>query len=110
MGELGATGGDAHRQTGRLAARLGIDQLFALGELAEQIAEGARSAGMDPNRIHVGRDWQAMGEQVRARLEGCDRVLVKGSRAMRMERIVQQLVSRSAEPAAREPTRTRSEH
>jgi len=51
-----------------------------------------------------------MGEQVRARLEGCDRVLVKGSRAMRMERIVQQLVSRSEEPAAREQTRTRSEH
>jgi UDP-N-acetylmuramoyl-tripeptide--D-alanyl-D-alanine ligase len=110
MGELVAAGGDAHHQTGRLAARLGIDQLFALGELAEQIAEGARSAGMDPSRIHVGRDWQEMGEQVRARLEGCDRVLVKGSRAMRMERIVQQLVARSEEPAAREQTRTRSEH
>jgi UDP-N-acetylmuramoyl-tripeptide--D-alanyl-D-alanine ligase len=36
MGELGAMGSEAHRQTGRLTARLGIDQLFALGELAEQ--------------------------------------------------------------------------
>jgi UDP-N-acetylmuramoyl-tripeptide--D-alanyl-D-alanine ligase len=110
MGELGAMGSEAHRQTGRLTARLGIDQLFALGELAEQIADGARSAGMDPSRVHVGRDWREMGEQVRARLEGCDRVLVKGSRAMRMERIVQQLVSQDADPAACEETRTRSEH
>jgi UDP-N-acetylmuramoyl-tripeptide--D-alanyl-D-alanine ligase len=109
MGELGATGGEAHRQTGRLAARLGLDQLFALGELAEQIAEGARSAGMDPSRVHVGRDWREMGERVRARLEGCDRVLVKGSRAMRMERIVQQLVSQGTDEVAREETRARSE-
>ncbi len=110
MGELGATGAEAHHQTGRLAARLGIDQLFALGELAEQIADGARSAGMDPSRVHVGRDWREMGERVRARLEGCDRVLVKGSRAMRMERIVQQLVSQDADRTAREEARARSEH
>jgi UDP-N-acetylmuramoyl-tripeptide--D-alanyl-D-alanine ligase len=110
MGELGAAGGDAHHQTGRLAARLGIDQLFAFGELAEQIADGARSAGMDPSRVHIGRDWREMGEQVRACLEGCDRVLVKGSRAMRMERIVQQLVSQGEDPDAREAKRTRSEH
>ena len=51
-----------------------------------------------------------MSEQVRACLEGCDRVLVKGSRAMRMERIVQQLVSQGADPDAREEKRTRSQH
>jgi UDP-N-acetylmuramyl pentapeptide synthase len=65
---------------------------------------------MDPSRVHVGRDWREMGEQVRARLEGCDRVLVKGSRVMRMERIVQQLVSQDADQIACEETRTRSKH
>ncbi|HEY5658701.1 MAG TPA: cyanophycin synthetase, partial [Myxococcota bacterium] len=109
MGELGEAGSEAHHQTGRLAARLGIDQLFAFGELAEQIAEGARAAGMDPSRIHVGRDWRDVGERVRARLEGCDRVLVKGSRAMRMERIVQHLVSQGEGAGTPETSRARSE-
>jgi len=97
MGELGETGSDAHRETGKLAARLGIDHLFALGEHAEEVAEGARSEGMDPRNIHTGSDWHAMGEQVRAQLGARNRVLVKGSRAMRMERIVHHLVARDGQ-------------
>jgi UDP-N-acetylmuramoyl-tripeptide--D-alanyl-D-alanine ligase len=111
MGELGETGVEAHRAAGRLAAQLGIDQLFALGELAEQVAAGARAAGMEPSCVHVGGDWRETGEQVRARLAGRDRVLVKGSRAMRMERIVE-LVARARDVGTDESggDRGRSEH
>ncbi|MDH3519644.1 MAG: UDP-N-acetylmuramoyl-tripeptide--D-alanyl-D-alanine ligase [Myxococcales bacterium] len=93
MGELGESGPEAHREAGRLAARLGIDHLFALGARAEQVAEGARDEGMAADRVHAGRDWREIAEQVRARLTGGDRVLIKGSRAMRMERIVSRLVA-----------------
>lgn len=108
MGELGATGSDAHREAGRLTARLGIDHLFALGEHAEEVADGARAEGMDPQKIHTSRDWHEMGEQVRAQLGGRNRVLVKGSRAMRMERIVEHLVARDEQRDRREETASRS--
>ena len=99
---------DAHREAGRLTARLGIDHLFALGEHAEEVADGARAEGMDPQNIHTSRDWHEMGDRVRAQLGGRNRVLVKGSRAMRMERIVEHLVARDEQRDGREDTASRS--
>jgi len=91
MGELGEVTPDAHREAGRLAASLGIDRLYALGEHAAELARGAIEAGMDPSHVHVSQSWEETGELVSAELTARDRVLVKGSRAMRMERIVEQL-------------------
>jgi UDP-N-acetylmuramoyl-tripeptide--D-alanyl-D-alanine ligase len=91
MGELGATADDAHRSAGRLVAELGIDFLFALGARAEQTARGALEGGMDPGRVHVGKDHTELGASLRRVLRGNDWVLVKGSRAMRMERVVEAL-------------------
>jgi UDP-N-acetylmuramoyl-tripeptide--D-alanyl-D-alanine ligase len=91
MGELGDATPDAHREAGRLAASLGIDRLYALGEYAAELARGAIEAGMDPSHVHVSRSWEETGERISADLTARDRVLVKGSRAMRMERIVEQL-------------------
>ena len=91
MGELGETGTDAHRATGRLAAELGLDFLFTLGELAEMTAEAAVDAGMAPDRVHAAKDSDELVERLRPLLQGNDWVLVKGSRSMRMERVVEAL-------------------
>jgi UDP-N-acetylmuramoyl-tripeptide--D-alanyl-D-alanine ligase len=91
MGELGGTAREAHRDTGRLAAELGIDFLFALGEYAADVAEGARNGGMAPQNMWVGRDWEDLATQLAEMLEAGDHILVKGSRAMRMERVVERL-------------------
>jgi UDP-N-acetylmuramoyl-tripeptide--D-alanyl-D-alanine ligase len=91
MGELGETADEAHRAAGRLVAELGLDFLFALGPRAELTAHGALAAGMDPGRVHVGKDHEDLGSSLRALLRGNDWVLVKGSRAMRMERVVDAL-------------------
>jgi UDP-N-acetylmuramoyl-tripeptide--D-alanyl-D-alanine ligase len=91
MGELGEASACAHHETGRLAATLGIDHLFAVGERAQEVAAGATAAGMDAARVHASRDAAETGSRVRDMLRPGDRVLVKGSRAMRMERIVEQL-------------------
>jgi len=106
MGELGDSGAEAHRETGRLAAQLGIDHVFAIGERAELVAEGARSEGMQPGHVHVARDWKEASEAVRARLGGRDRVLIKGSRSMHMERIVEALVAQDV-GSERDAQRTR---
>ncbi len=88
MGELGPTTADAHRDAGRLLARLGIEFLFALGEHARTLRESAVEAGMDSERALVVGDHDEASARVAELLREEDWVLVKGSRAMQMERVV----------------------
>jgi UDP-N-acetylmuramoyl-tripeptide--D-alanyl-D-alanine ligase len=91
MGELGDETDAAHRQAGALAARLGVEELYAVGDWSERVAEGARSAGMGAEHVHASSDWETAAESLAKQLRPGDRVLVKGSRAMRMERIVERI-------------------
>jgi len=92
MGELGDAAEEAHREAGRLAGALDLDGLFVLGASAEIVAAGARAAGLADQRIHVGSDHQTIAARLRERLGKGDRILVKGSRAARMERVVEALM------------------
>jgi UDP-N-acetylmuramoyl-tripeptide--D-alanyl-D-alanine ligase len=94
MGELGPSSDEAHLDAGRLAARLGIHWLLALGEQAERVASGAREAGMSASRTHVGASHEDLAERLRGELSAGDWVLVKGSRSMRMERVAELLGAR----------------
>jgi UDP-N-acetylmuramoyl-tripeptide--D-alanyl-D-alanine ligase len=91
MGELGDSALEAHRATGKLVATLGLDHLFALGRFAQPLAEAAVRAGMATERVHVGETHEGIASAVREMLQGNDWVLVKGSRSMKMERIVEAL-------------------
>jgi len=90
MMELGQHAKNAHKQIGILAARAGVAGLYATGEFAEAVAEGATGAGMDHRKIFIGTQ-----EQIVEDLKGClgpgDWVLVKGSRLMAMEKVVEGL-------------------
>lgn len=90
MGELGEATESAHREVGQLAAELGIDRLFVLGENAGWVAEGALAAGMDAESVRV-ETQQDVAQSVREFVKPGDRVLVKGSRAMHMEQLVELL-------------------
>ena len=91
MGELGEYGAEAHSDAGALAAQLGIDRLYAVGAHAGEVVSAARAAGMDASALFAGREWEETAQQVLDALAPGDRVLVKGSRSMRMERIVAHL-------------------
>lgn len=91
MGELGSSADAAHRAAGALVAELGLDFLFTLGRFATDIAEGATRAGMDPHRVHVNTSHDETSQELRRILQGNDWVLVKGSRSMQMERVVEAL-------------------
>lgn len=93
MGELGETAAAAHAAMGRLAAHLGLDLLVTLGENAALIADAARTAGLAPARVDHVPDHAAAAERVRAFAAPGDWVLVKGSRSMRMEHVVEALVA-----------------
>lgn len=92
MGELGERSREFHRRAGAVAAALGIDQVFSVGDFAEEVAAGAAEAGMETARIHVGKSHEELAQAVRGVLHAGDWVLVKGSRASRMERVVERLV------------------
>lgn len=86
MRELGALSLDAHRQVGREVARRRIDALIALGPLAADLAGAAGAAGV-PRVTHTLDPAEALAALRREMAPGAV-VLVKGSRALEMERIV----------------------
>ena len=91
MGELGEIAEGAHRDLGRLAGELGLDGLFLLGDYAELSAGAAREAGLNGERIVIGTNHESLARALSERLREGDRVLIKGSRAARMERVIELL-------------------
>lgn len=88
MLELGPTAPELHHQVGRIAAEK-VDQLFVYGDLAREIARGAEEAGLAEENICIASDHDELTEQLLERLHAGDRVLIKGSRGMRMEKITE---------------------
>ena len=87
MLELGEASDEGHRVVGEAAART-VDWLVVVGPDAAPIAEGAVSAGMDPDRIVRVRDADAALDMLPARLRDGDVVLVKASRGIGLDRVV----------------------
>ncbi len=94
MNELGAHSEAAHAEVGRRAAELGIGQLFAVGKMAPVTAKAARDAGL--NRVIEFADVEAAMKAVKQFLKTGDVVLLKASRASRLERIAETLKSGKA--------------
>jgi UDP-N-acetylmuramyl pentapeptide synthase len=91
MNELGAHSEAAHAEVGRRAAELGIGQMFVIGKMAPVTARAAREAGL--NRVMEFADVEAAVKAVKDFLKAGDVVLLKASRASRLERIAGTLKS-----------------
>ena len=89
MAELGETSDAAHREVGSYVAKAKVDQLFTLGESAKKIAQAARANGL-PNVTELA-DVETAANAVRDFARSGDLILVKASRAMKMERITESL-------------------
>lgn len=92
MLELGAFGPDAHRTIGRAAAAAGAAEFIATGPLMRLAVEAARQAGLAES--HHAPTFEDTVALLLKRLAPGDAVLVKGSRGMGMERVVDALVAR----------------
>jgi UDP-N-acetylmuramoyl-tripeptide--D-alanyl-D-alanine ligase len=91
MFELGDETAAAHRRLGRHAAKLGLSRLYLLGENAPLVAEGAREEKLPEENIKVRNSHKEIVLELRQEGQRGDVILVKGSRGMRMERIVKGL-------------------
>jgi UDP-N-acetylmuramoyl-tripeptide--D-alanyl-D-alanine ligase len=85
MAELGAHSEAAHEEIGRRAAELGVGQLFAVGKMAPVVGRAARGAGL--NRVFEFADVDTAAAAVKSFVKRGDVVLLKASRATRLERI-----------------------
>jgi UDP-N-acetylmuramoyl-tripeptide--D-alanyl-D-alanine ligase len=95
MKELGTTAPEAHALVGRNAAKLGLDYVLTYGPQAREIHSAAAFSGA----IHYDQK-NMLAEYLAELLTPGDTVLVKGSRAMAMEDVVEFLRER-LQPVAR---------
>ena len=92
MLELGAYQERGHRLVGHRAAEV-VARLVTVGPRARIIAEGARAAGLEHGAILEVDDNALAVDALGQLVAPGDIILVKGSRAMRMEEIVEKLTS-----------------
>jgi UDP-N-acetylmuramoyl-tripeptide--D-alanyl-D-alanine ligase len=96
MLELGSETGLMHRDVGQFLAGLGLSRLIVCGTLSRDIAAGARSGGMAGSQIEEVIDAAAAADHLKRIVRQGDVVLVKASRGMRMEQVVQVLTGMRA--------------
>ena len=92
MLELGAHAEDAHYEIGKKVAAMGIDYLFLLGPLSSSYTvRGAREGGMPDERVVILSEHSEAARRITPILTGGDWALVKGSRGMAMEKVVEEI-------------------
>ncbi|PYS75198.1 MAG: UDP-N-acetylmuramoyl-tripeptide--D-alanyl-D-alanine ligase [Acidobacteria bacterium] len=94
MLELGPESPQMHREAGHEIARLGIDVLWGVRGLANEIVAGARDEGLAATRFFESSDEAAAAAISEVR-EG-DLILVKGSRSVETDKVVAALKQKFA--------------
>jgi UDP-N-acetylmuramoyl-tripeptide--D-alanyl-D-alanine ligase len=94
MTELGKESERGHREVGEAAATLKIDELITIGETAAAMAEAAQKAGLKKARTvaSVAEAAELLAEETSPN----DLVLIKGSRAARTERVLEEFAERQS--------------
>lgn len=96
MLELGGASGQLHAQVGLSAVSSGLDGLCAFGPQSAHMADAAKDAGLG-DVFHAERIEDVI-EWAKARVENCSWILLKGSRGMRMERVLDGLKEHKSTP------------
>ncbi|KKL53288.1 hypothetical protein LCGC14_2276930 [marine sediment metagenome] len=91
MLELGEFAESMHRMVGTLLAKSDAAKLYITGDFAKAVAAGAKKQGMDASHIFIGSKKDIVEDLTHSLVPG-DWVMVKGSRGMAMEKIVEKLM------------------
>ena len=98
MRELGSGSAVLHKKVGNYLGNKNADYLFTYGGLSESLADGAIESGMSENHIFRNPETnaEAVGEQILGLLKAGDVLLVKASRALAAENVLNYVKSRLA--------------
>ena len=89
MAELGEASKNAHIEAGLLVAKLGLNGLIAVGQWADDMVRAARANGM--KNVAVFEDPTLAGKALASKLNPGDLLLIKGSRSVKLERIIEEV-------------------
>jgi UDP-N-acetylmuramoyl-tripeptide--D-alanyl-D-alanine ligase len=95
MAELGEYAPEAHRTVGVRAAEV-CDLLFTVGPASAETAAGAVRAGLEPRAVRELATAEEALHELRGALREGDAVLLKGSRAMALDKLAAALAAGSA--------------
>jgi UDP-N-acetylmuramoyl-tripeptide--D-alanyl-D-alanine ligase len=101
MLELGAFSEQAHLELGRKAGLAQPTLLCVTGHYAEWVVQGAHEQGVPTQKIVVFEDAETVAQEILKRRAGGEWVLIKGSRGMALERVVEAL-DRQSQPLPQE--------
>lgn len=93
MLELGSYSGVAHNQVGRWVAQSAVDYLITLGSLSQLTADAALREGMNRHRVKSAEDIEDVVQEIGAIARPGDYILLKGSRGMAMEKVIELIKS-----------------
>lgn len=91
MMELGDATIHAHKEAGQKVAEAGACSLFAMGEHAREMINSAQIAGMPADRSKVMETHDEMVKEIANTMRKGDLILLKGSRKMGLEKVVEGL-------------------
>lgn len=97
MLELGPSSPELHREVGRKCAQNGVDWAIGVQGAAESFVEGAITGGIPPSRTKFFPNAPSAGDFCRTLIERGDVILVKGSRGVHLEKVIEALKGRSQE-------------
>jgi len=89
MLELGEMSAEAHREVGHTAAQFKVDLLITIGEQATYVEKGALEAGMKKEQVLGAMSRENAGRLLKQLTHPGDVILIKGSRGMKMEKILE---------------------
>jgi UDP-N-acetylmuramoyl-tripeptide--D-alanyl-D-alanine ligase len=98
MLELGDTAGQSHQEMGEESAGSGIELLVAVGDFASEVIKGAVNAGLPSELTISSGDVNEAWKELEPRLREGDLVLVKGSRRVGLDQLVEQICNRDGIP------------
>jgi len=89
MLELGVRASDFHREAGKTIADYPFDMVLTVGNLCKRFVDEAIQYGFDKSKIKAFATSEAAGRYLKRKLAPSDTVLLKGSRGMHMERVME---------------------
>jgi UDP-N-acetylmuramoyl-tripeptide--D-alanyl-D-alanine ligase len=92
MRELGENSRQIHFETGAKIATVGIDKLYGVEGYAAEMVRGAESAGLTATGFY--ENSTVAGDKFVREVEAGDLILVKGSRGVRTERVIEKLLEK----------------